>query len=377
MQFVMRMLHRQMQRQVRLPEDERPRVPLIVDEAHYVAGTENFVDQVATHRRAGLEVACGLQYFAQLGSGSEHQEKIRKGILNLLQSRLLFRIGDARRRRGSHPDRDGRLLDDDPRRPRLARAPARHPRTGAELPQPLLPGLLDRRGTRIRQLHRPDLPLPDLRRRVGAPAPRRSRPSASGPTPTRLDPRTPHAPTRREYLAVLGQAPQALGALGRRPRRVIPAGATRPVAAGDEPAAQPAPARRRPAHRPHQRRSARARRDAADQPPPNRPPTTRAGAPTRPRPSERCASTTSPRPRRRSSTPAPSAASSASPPRRTPTADRSPRHPRACASSRSWTASTRSAPPNSSTAPPASRASTTRTTRSSRCSTAPASRPRA
>jgi hypothetical protein len=95
MLFMMRMLHRQMQRQVRLSEDERPRVPLIVDEAHYIAGTENFVDQVATHRRGGLEVACGLQFFAQLGSGSNHREKIRKGLLNLLQSRFIFRMGDV------------------------------------------------------------------------------------------------------------------------------------------------------------------------------------------------------------------------------------------------------------------------------------------
>ena len=93
--FMLRMLHRQMQRQVTLPEDQRPRVPVIIDEAHYVADTENFVDQIATHRRAGLEMACGIQYFAQLGSGSRHAEKIRKGILNLLQSRLLFRMGDA------------------------------------------------------------------------------------------------------------------------------------------------------------------------------------------------------------------------------------------------------------------------------------------
>ena len=40
-------------------------------------------------------MACGIQYFAQLGSGSRHAEKIRKGILNLLQSRLLFRMGAA------------------------------------------------------------------------------------------------------------------------------------------------------------------------------------------------------------------------------------------------------------------------------------------
>ena len=93
--FILRMLHRQMQRQVALAEDERPRVPLLVDEAHYVASSENIVDQIATHRRAGLEPAFGLQYFAQLGSGSEHQEKIRKGVMNLMQSRFLFRMGDA------------------------------------------------------------------------------------------------------------------------------------------------------------------------------------------------------------------------------------------------------------------------------------------
>jgi hypothetical protein len=96
MHFILRMLHTQLQRQVRLPETERPRVPLTIDEAHYIAGGENFVDQIATHRAAGLEVSLGLQYFAQLGSGSQHEEKIRKGVVNLLQSRFLFRMGDAR-----------------------------------------------------------------------------------------------------------------------------------------------------------------------------------------------------------------------------------------------------------------------------------------
>ncbi len=95
MLFILRMLHAQLQRQVHLPQVERPRVPLLVDEAHYVAGGENVVDQIATHRAAGLEPAFGLQYFAQLGSASEHQQKILKGVLNLLQSRFLFRMGDA------------------------------------------------------------------------------------------------------------------------------------------------------------------------------------------------------------------------------------------------------------------------------------------
>jgi len=94
MHFVLRMLHTQLQRQVRLPEAQRPRVALLADEAHYVASAENVVDQIATHRAAGLDVTFGLQYFAQLGAGSEHEQKIRKGVLNLLQSRFLFRLGD-------------------------------------------------------------------------------------------------------------------------------------------------------------------------------------------------------------------------------------------------------------------------------------------
>jgi hypothetical protein len=94
MHFVLRMLHTVLQRQVRKPETDRPRVALLADEAHYLASAENVVDQIATHRAAGLDVTFGLQYLAQLGSGSEHQQKIRKGIVNLLQSRLLFRLGD-------------------------------------------------------------------------------------------------------------------------------------------------------------------------------------------------------------------------------------------------------------------------------------------
>ena len=95
MLFILRMLNAQLQRQVHLPESDRPRVPLLVDEAHYVLGAESVVDQIATHRAGGLEPAFGVQYLAQLGSGSEHQQKILKGVLNLLQSRFLFRMGDA------------------------------------------------------------------------------------------------------------------------------------------------------------------------------------------------------------------------------------------------------------------------------------------
>ena len=96
MHFVFRQLHRQMQRQVRFPQDERPRVALICDEFHYLA-SRNVIKQVATHRAAGLDVTAGLQFFSQLGAGAESAsitEEIRKGVINLLQSRFLFRLGD-------------------------------------------------------------------------------------------------------------------------------------------------------------------------------------------------------------------------------------------------------------------------------------------
>ena len=187
--FMLRMLHRQMQRQVTLPEDQRPRVPVIIDEAHYVADTENFVDQIATHRRAGLEMACGIQYFAQLGSGSRHAEKIRKGILNLLQSRPPVPHGRRRRRRTGHPDRDGRLRHHDPRRPRLPRPHARHPRTTPQLPQPPLPRLLDRQRHPRPQLHRPNLPPPRPQPRLG-PTPPHPTGRRVGPYPEHHQPAT-------------------------------------------------------------------------------------------------------------------------------------------------------------------------------------------
>jgi hypothetical protein len=94
--FIFRQLHQHMQQQVRLPEDERPRVALIADEAHYLV-SENVVDQIATHRAAGLDVTLGLQFFAQLGASAQSAaatDKIRSGVLNLVQSRLMFRLGN-------------------------------------------------------------------------------------------------------------------------------------------------------------------------------------------------------------------------------------------------------------------------------------------
>ena len=163
MLFILRMLHAQLQRQVHLPERERPRVPLIVDEAHYVAGGENVVDQIATHRAAGLEPAFGLQYFAQLGSASEHQQKILKGVLNLLQSRFLFRMGDAQdaeqATRIAMAVYSTMIRDDPDSRARLRVTPEQL----AQLPQLLLPRVLDRATAPARpRFTGQTYPLPDI-----------------------------------------------------------------------------------------------------------------------------------------------------------------------------------------------------------------------
>ena len=96
MHFIFRQLHRQMQRQVQLPEAERPRVALICDEFHYLA-SRNVIKQIATHRAAGLDVMACIQFLDQLGAGAESSSitaEIQKGVLNLLGSRCMFRVGD-------------------------------------------------------------------------------------------------------------------------------------------------------------------------------------------------------------------------------------------------------------------------------------------
>jgi len=89
-------MHALMQQQVHLPPEQRARVPMFLDEAMYVANMTT-IKQAATHREAGLEIAMGVQYIAQLGARAESPavtEAIRKGVTNLLQSRCLFRMSD-------------------------------------------------------------------------------------------------------------------------------------------------------------------------------------------------------------------------------------------------------------------------------------------
>lgn len=89
MQFVLNALFATLQRQQQLPEAERVRVALKVDEAHLVLN-ESFADALATLRSAGLEVVAAWQYSEQI-----QDPKIRAGLMSLLRQRCMFSMGEA------------------------------------------------------------------------------------------------------------------------------------------------------------------------------------------------------------------------------------------------------------------------------------------
>jgi len=89
MHLLIQQIHALMQELIHLPAFERPRVPVDWEEAGNVAKM-NTVKQIATHREAGLEPVMGVQYLSQLGADAESPaitEAIRKGVMNLMQSR--------------------------------------------------------------------------------------------------------------------------------------------------------------------------------------------------------------------------------------------------------------------------------------------------
>ena len=397
MLFILRMLHAQLQRQVHLPERERPRVPLIVDEAHYIAGGENVVDQIATHRAAGLEPAFGLQYFAQLGSASEHQQKILKGVLNLLQSRFLFRMGDAQdaeqATRIAMAVYSTMIRDDPDSRARLRVTPEQL----LNFPNYYCLASWIAHGTRAPAFTGETYPLPDVDERW-AEQHLAGQAERVGPYPEQLEstldthaseakldgngsqPAQDASPATslREYLAVPYEQKDAAKRLGARwdanaQSWYIPAGADpEPFARWRDPNHAPPPDTATSAH-PERKRTPPERRSVPTSPlrtlrsPRTSRRTAGAGA--------RCGWTTRPRQSRRTSPTARFAGSwdAGYPGHRR--GSRRRRRPTACASSRSLTASTRSAPLTSSTAPPSSPECTTRTTQSWRCLTAPAWRP--
>ena len=89
MQFILNSVYGTLQRQQQMPEAERVRVALKVDEAHLILN-ESFADALATLRSAGLEVVAAWQYGMQI-----QDEKIRAGMMSLLRQRCMFSMGES------------------------------------------------------------------------------------------------------------------------------------------------------------------------------------------------------------------------------------------------------------------------------------------
>ena len=85
-QVLLQLLHRALQAQQDLPGPRRPRVSLLIDEAHNVL-TRSVAKMLAEGRAAGLEAVFAWQYSAQI-----RDEVIRSGVRSLLQSISIFRM---------------------------------------------------------------------------------------------------------------------------------------------------------------------------------------------------------------------------------------------------------------------------------------------
>ncbi|HET6507074.1 MAG TPA: replication-relaxation family protein [Baekduia sp.] len=89
MQFILTCLYGALQRQQQLPDEQRVRVAVKVDEAHLIINN-SFADALATLRSAGLEVVAAWQYGAQI-----EDPKLRGGMLSLLRQRCMFSMGES------------------------------------------------------------------------------------------------------------------------------------------------------------------------------------------------------------------------------------------------------------------------------------------
>ena len=93
LQLVLYMIHQSLVRQqLRLPESERVRVALYIDEAH-ILFSATFVRMLAMDRSAGLEVMAAWQSLNQI-----EEPPIRRQVLDLLNHYVVFQVGmeDAR-----------------------------------------------------------------------------------------------------------------------------------------------------------------------------------------------------------------------------------------------------------------------------------------
>jgi hypothetical protein len=88
LQFILHMVHRALIRQQEVPEVERARVALKVDEAHLLF-SPTFARMLAMDRSAGLECVAAWQSLGQI-----EDRQLRSVILNLLRHRFVFSVAD-------------------------------------------------------------------------------------------------------------------------------------------------------------------------------------------------------------------------------------------------------------------------------------------
>ena len=94
--FLVHMIDAQLDRQISMDEPTRPRVSLLIDEAHTVI-TKTLMQMVSRHREAGFCVAAATQYLAQIGASIKStgiHDYVLDAVANLLQTKIYFRMAD-------------------------------------------------------------------------------------------------------------------------------------------------------------------------------------------------------------------------------------------------------------------------------------------
>ncbi len=94
--FLVHMIDAQLDRQISMDEPTRPRVSLLIDEAHTVI-TKTLMQMVSRHREAGFCLTAATQYLAQIGSSiksSGVHDYVLDAVANLLQTKIYFRMAD-------------------------------------------------------------------------------------------------------------------------------------------------------------------------------------------------------------------------------------------------------------------------------------------
>jgi hypothetical protein len=90
------MVDAQLDRQISMDEPTRPRVSLLIDEAHTVI-TKTLMQMVSRHREAGFCLTAATQYLAQIGASIKNSgvhDYVLDAVANLLQTKIYFRMAD-------------------------------------------------------------------------------------------------------------------------------------------------------------------------------------------------------------------------------------------------------------------------------------------